>query len=87
MDTHDISYISWPPNSPDLNPIEVVWCWMKDFIQYRYGLVEKPGLPHLRLQLAEAWDSIDQVRLDALLATMPARCQAVIDANGMYTKY
>jgi hypothetical protein len=32
--------VVWPPFSPDLNPIETVWCWMKDWIQHRYGYLE-----------------------------------------------
>ena len=28
--------IAWPPYSPDLNPIESVWNYMKDIIQERH---------------------------------------------------
>lgn len=31
-----ITPISWPPNSPDLNPIEAVWDNMKNYIQLNY---------------------------------------------------
>ena len=34
-----------------------------------------------------AWESIGQRRLDQLIDEMPARCQAVIDAQGMQIKY
>lgn len=37
-----IRVICWPPFSPDLNPIEHCWNWMKDFIQEKYGLDENP---------------------------------------------
>ena len=31
-----IEPIDWPAFSPDLNPTEHVWAWMKDFIQENY---------------------------------------------------
>lgn len=30
---HDIEVMDWPSNSPDLNPIERVWAWMKDGVE------------------------------------------------------
>ncbi len=54
MVLHGIQYITWLPNSPDLNPIETVWCWMKDYIQQHFGLVKKPKPNVLRGQVQEA---------------------------------
>ncbi|KAL2400280.1 hypothetical protein ABEF93_006854 [Exophiala dermatitidis] len=31
-----VQLIWWPANSPDLNPIETVWKWMKDWLQKHY---------------------------------------------------
>jgi hypothetical protein len=87
MVNQGIPKITWPPNSPDLNPIETVWCWMKDYIQQHYGLVEKPTLSDLRNQVTEAWEAVPDSLLQSLLESMPARIQAVIDANGMFTRY
>jgi len=30
---------AWPPSSPDLNPIEEIWRWIKDYL---YRLPEHP---------------------------------------------
>jgi hypothetical protein len=82
--------IFWPAFSPDLNPIEAVWNKMKDYIEINY-----PDLPggrqytyeQLRGIVREAWDSISLDFLRELIESMPARCQAVIEAKGGYTKY
>ena len=37
--------------------------------------------------VTEAWKAVLEAYMMELLATMPARCEAVIAANGMYTKY
>ena len=80
-----IRVIFWPPYSPDLNPIKMLWDDMKNWIQNNYG--ERMTYPRLRQAVTEAWESIEQRRLDDLIDEMPARCQAVIDAQGMHTKY
>jgi hypothetical protein len=42
-----------------------------------------------RLQAAviETWESITDAEIKDIIRQMPERCQAVIDANGMYTKW
>ena len=80
-----IQVIVWPPYSPDLNPIEMVWNWMKDYIQNHFG--ERMSYDRLRRAVREAWEAVPQEYLTELLESMPKRCQAVIDANGMHTKW
>ena len=80
-----VRLIYWPPYSPDLNPIEAVWNIMKDWIQENYG--ERMTYPRLRIAVRQAWDAVGKERLDHLIDEMHDRCQAVIDAKGMHTKY
>jgi len=82
-----VTVIHWPPYSPDLNPIESVWNWMKDWIEDKYGLEENPGYDALRRYVKEAWDAVPDDYFRDLLVQMPQRCQAVIDAEGKHTKY
>ncbi|KAK8038141.1 transposable element tc1 transposase [Apiospora phragmitis] len=82
-----IQTIQWPPYSPDLNPIEMCWNWMKDYFEDKYGLIEKPSYDRLRIWVKEAWVELPDDYLQSLLQSMPERCMAVIEANGMHTKY
>jgi len=87
LEERNIEVIFWPAFSPDLNPIEMCWNWMKDYIEDKWGLEEKPSTDKLRRYVKEAWEALPESYLKELLASMPARCQAVIEANGMHTKY
>lgn len=78
--------IEWPPCSPDLNPIETIWDDMKDYIQRHYPQVHA-SYKRLRQAVQEAWESITHDRIRELVHSMRERCQAVIDADGWYTKY
>jgi hypothetical protein len=72
--------IRWPPFSPDLNLIEMVWNWMTNYLQANF-----PGnmtLSELRIALREAWDAIPADSLHDLVKYMPERCRAVIGAGG-----
>lgn len=87
-----VDLMVWPPYSPDLNPIENLWALMKAEI-YRLH----PELTHtedtvatqhaLVLAAMEAWDSLEERILQNLCETMPNRVNAVIAAEGWYTKY
>ena len=86
----NISPIFWPPNSPDLNPIENVWDMMKGYIQLNYpslGGGKQRTHDALRSIVKEAWDSVSSADLVRLIKSMPARSQAVVDADGGPTKY
>jgi len=78
--------IFWPANSPDLNPIETVWDWIKDYIQERYPQIYR-SYKRLREAVIEAWNSITDKQVKDLVKGMHDRCQAVIDADGGHTKY
>ena len=85
-----IQPIFWPANSPDLNPIEAVWNKMKDYIQRHHpnlGCGKQRTQDSLRNIVKEAWDSVSSEDLVRLIQSMPARCQAVIDADGGPTRY
>jgi transposase len=82
-----ITVLWWPPNSPDLTPIEACWNWMKDYLEDKYGLEERISYDRHRLYVQEGWDALPQSFLDELIESMPARMHAVVKAEGRYTKY
>ncbi|KAF5635662.1 transposable element TCB2 transposase [Fusarium tjaetaba] len=78
----------FPPASPDLNPITQIFNWVKanlknDKDRSLYGEVAEW---RIRQVVRATWNSIPQENMKALIESMPHRCQAVIDANGMYTR-
>jgi transposase len=81
-----VNILKWPAYSPDLNPIEHLWAIMKDWIAEHYPEYTE-NQEENRDIVQEAWDSIQTNVLHNLAASMPARMRAVIDANGMHTRY
>jgi hypothetical protein len=81
-----IRWIPWPPYSPDLNLIEHVWNWMKNWIQEHYWRAvynaSKLTLAQLKQIILDAWNAVPDSYIETLYNSWRARCQAVIDANG-----
>ena len=74
-----IVVIFWPPFSPDLNPTERVSHFMKNYLQDNYP--ENMSYNRLREAVKDAWEKVGEHEFRALIESMPARCQAVIDAE------
>lgn len=76
--------LTWPGNSPDLNPIENCW-----FMIGRKITDKKPrSLRELQETIVHVWHhemNLDYIR--KLIDSMPARVEAVIKAKGGPTKY
>jgi len=79
--------------SPDLNPIEHVWYYLKKVLHQKFpNLASFPGGPAAVKKrivecLEEAWKEILTSLLDSLTRSMPRRVAAVIKAEGWYAKY
>ena len=77
--------MKWPANSPDLNPIENVWAVLKDRMQKRRPRPHTKDEMHRAIQ--EEWAMLRPMDFAMAIESMPARCQAVIEANGGAIKY
>ena len=77
--------LAWPPQSPDLNPIEHLWVHLKK----KLGEYDSPlrGMHELWERVEEQWNKIPAAECQKLIESMPRRVQAVIKAKGGYTKY
>uniref|UniRef100_A0A671RAA7 Tc1-like transposase DDE domain-containing protein n=1 Tax=Sinocyclocheilus anshuiensis TaxID=1608454 RepID=A0A671RAA7_9TELE len=75
--------MDWPPQSPDLKPIEEFWGELENKLD-RSIVYSKESL---WLELQEAWDNISVEVLRKYNDSMPLRCAAVIAAKGGRTKY
>jgi hypothetical protein len=84
--------MTWPPYSPDLNPIQNLWALLKAKIyELQPELKDMPDTDEtleFMIQTAqEAWSQIDISILENLADTMPHRVEDIIANGGWYTKY
>ncbi|KAJ4451231.1 hypothetical protein ANN_02692 [Periplaneta americana] len=86
-----IRLIEWPPYSPDLNVLESVWSEVKKTVNAMIHTMPrrpttKDGLWNI---IKNAWDRVSsrQQYLRRLIAYIPRRMQAVIDVEGLHTRY
>ena len=76
--------IDWPENSPDLNPIENCWNWMKDKLKEVNTISE----PLLTAEIKKLWcTGLPNEYLRKLSDSMPDRIKIVIQNKGEMTKY
>jgi Transposase/DDE superfamily endonuclease len=93
LEENEIELMDWPVNSPDLNPIEHLWFFLKNKLHELYpesddwDLSKQEVKDKMAQVLPECWEAIDQRVFDRLAATMSKRIKAVIKARGWYTKY
>lgn len=74
--------IDWPACSPDLNPIEHLWAWLKREL---YGLPTPPRtIEDLKTKVTELWSRIPRELCQNLSLSMPNRMTKCLAANGWY---
>lgn len=80
---NQIRVLDWPPQSPDLSPIEHLW-----------GILKKKVAKHnttskalLKSKIFEEWEEISREVCFNLVKSMPNRVKAVLKAKGGVTKY
>lgn len=87
-----IELLDWPPNSPDLNPIEHLWWALKQKVFELYPELRQMGKTEeakeaFRRACQEAWTLLPDQLFLKLAYSMERRIKACIKARGWQTKY
>jgi transposase len=85
LNNQKFNVLSWPAQSPDINPIEHLWAHMKRELN-KYPSPAN-GLLSLWERVQEVWEDITPETCLNLISSMPRRMEAVIKAKGRWTKY
>ncbi len=80
---HSVTVLDWPANSPDLNPIENLWC----IVKRKMRDTRPNNADELKATVKETWASIPPQQCHKLITSMPRQFEAVIKAKGAPTKY
>ena len=80
-----IRSLAWPAQSPDLNPIEILWSILKECIRKR--IPHPTNLKQLGQCIHEEWNELDPLILRNLVKSMRRRNRMVFLSKGYQTKY
>ncbi|GBN73185.1 hypothetical protein AVEN_236880-1 [Araneus ventricosus] len=83
--TYEFHLMSWPPNSPDLNPMEHIWVVMER--QLRAQTPPCPNISTLCDGCLDIWYNLSPVVYQKLVASMPRRVAAVLKAKRGAARY
>ena len=64
----------WPPYSPDLNIIEVIWAIMKRRVQ----VLDPVGMCELKRIIQQEWDDLSIETIKKLVESMPRRMNYIV---------
>jgi hypothetical protein len=81
--SHNIRGFNWPPSSPDLNPIEKVWRWMKEELKKLPYVPKNKG--DLCKELQKLWDRVDPRDFRHYTEQLTCKLEDVIAVRGMAT--
>ena len=78
-----ISTLEWPAQSPDLNPIEHVWAYIKSIISGK----KFKNKDELEREVRNVWENFPDELRKKLIDSFQSRLKHVIKAKGGHTKH
>jgi transposase len=82
---NNVKVLPWPPQSPDLNPIENLWAIIKQKRSKKFGF--PTSRDQMIEQIFEIWNDIDTELCEKLSDSVVRRLEACLKANGKSTRY
>lgn len=80
---NNINVLEWPPQSPDLSPIENIWALLKLRISHR----EPRNIIDLKQLIVEEWNSITSEVCKKFIQSIPNRLNKISRNNGRHCGY
>ena len=80
-----VTVLKWPPQSPDLNPIENLWAIVKSRRKKKFGTPSSKA--ELVSQVFKIWEEIDQNLVSVLADSANRRLKECIRLKGAISKY
>ncbi len=77
---HNVTVLDWPANSPDLNPIENIW----GFVKRKMRDTRPNNADNLKAAIKATWASITPEQCHRLIVSMPCRLDAVSHVKGSH---
>ena len=83
LSEQDFEIMDWPPQSPDLNPIENLWKTLGVKVMER----NPTNTEDLWMKLQEEWSKISIEDCQELICSCSRKCAAVIESKVSFTEY
>jgi len=75
----------WPPNSPDLNPVDyAVWGALQEMVYHRKTFT---SVQELKRAIVTAWQQLSQAFLDRSIGEWRRRLENVVQCNGGHIEH
>lgn len=87
VDCPETYTVEWLPISPDLNPVENLLTWVKNWLELNYYNMRNSRSQELKEAILRAWEAVPEDRLMSLSVSMYNRMWDVRNNGGREQDY